>query len=380
MFKKKLFLINAHPGGNLGAEAMLTVLLKALYNDSEIASKFDFVIEEVSESAVTQQFLETSNISAAITTFSPRKVFMCYSLEAKAGDVVIDIGGISYQGASIRSNLRNFIRHHFFLRRYVKIFFFTQDFGPPTGILTKFFAKIIMRQAQAIFVRSQRSKVLLESVIGVSPKIIGPYPDVTFRFRCEEEVVPTQKYDLAVVPSAILFNQYEDRYLNALEFVIRNFQDGKKIIILTHNFTSNGSSSDTQVVAMLKSRLSDLEYVDSIEHRMSAIAMKAVIGQASFVVTSRYHALVGALSQSIPAVALGWSHKYEELLGIYGLEDASLPAELWLENANYILRKINELLCGSVVQRLKARNRENIELVDESIESMKTLVLDAYFE
>ena len=378
MSKKKLFLINAHPGGNLGAEAMLTVLLKTLYNDAEIASKFDFVIEEISESSITKGFLETSNVSAAITTFSPRKVVMCYSLEAKAGDVVIDIGGISYQGASIRSNLRNFIRHHFFLRRHVKMFFFTQDFGPPTGALTKVFAKIVMRRAEAIFVRSQQSKALLESVIGVSSKIIGPYPDVTFRLKCgEQEGIPTEKYDLAVVPSAILFNKYGEQYLSALEFVIRNIQGGKKIMILTHNFTSNGSSSDSQVVEMLKSRLSDLEYVDSIEHRMSAIAMKAVIGQSSCVLTSRYHALVGALSQSIPAVALGWSHKYEEVLRIYGLQDASLPAGLWVDDADCILRKINELLSKNVVQKLEARNRENIELVDESIERMKMLILDA---
>jgi len=378
MSKNKLFLINAHPGGNLGAEAMLTVLLKALYNDAEVASKFDFVIEEISESRLTKGFLEANNVSAAITTFSPRKVFKCYSLEAKAGDVVIDVGGISYQGASIRSNLRNFIRHHFFLRRHVKIFFFTQDFGPPTGALTKVFAKIVMRRAEAIFVRSQQSKALLESVIGVSPRIMGPYPDVTFRLRCgDQEGIPTEKYDLAVVPSAILFNQYGDQYLSALEFVIRNFQGGKKIMIITHNFTSNGSSSDSQVVAMLKSRLSDLEYLDSIEHRMSAIAIKAVIGQSSCVLTSRYHALVGALSQSIPAVALGWSHKYEEVLRIYGLQDASLPTELWVEDADSILRKINEVLSKKVVQKLEAKNKENIKLVDESIERIKMLVLEA---
>lgn len=378
MSKKKLFIINAHPGGNLGAEAMLTVLLKALYNDEKVASKFDFVIEEISKNSITKHFLKTSNVSAAITTFSPKKFIKCYSLEAKAGDVVIDIGGISYQGASIRSNLRNFIRHHFFLRRHVKIFFFTQDFGPPSSILTKVFAKIVMRRAEAIFVRSQQSKALLESVIGESSKIMGPYPDVTFRLKClEQEGIPDEKYDLAIVPSAILFNQYGEQYLSALEFVIRNFQAGKKIMILTHNFTSNGSSSDSQVVAMLKNRLSDLEYVDTIEHRMSAIAIKAIIGQSSCVLTSRYHALVGALSQSIPAVALGWSHKYEEVLRIYDLQDASLPAKLWVDDADCILRKINELLSMNVVQKLDAKNRENIELVDDSIERIKTLVLDA---
>lgn len=376
MSKKRLFIINAHPGGNLGAEAMLTVVLKALYSDAGIAARFDFVVEEISKDSPTKDFLETLGIPAAITTFSPRNVVRCYSLGAEPGDVVIDIGGISYQGSSVRSNLRNFIRHRFFLRRNVKMFFFTQDFGPPIGALTRVFASIVMSRAEAIFVRSHHSKLLLESVIGSSSKIIGPYPDVTYRLGGEKlDGLQREKYDLAVVPSAILFNSFGEKYLGVLEFVIRNFQkDGKRVMILTHNFTANGPSSDSKVVALLKDRVSDLDNVCVITHRMSAIAIKALIGHSNFVLTSRYHALVGALSQSVPAVALGWSHKYEEALSIYGLHDASLPADTWLANPEVIIKKIHQLINVETVQKIENKNIENIKLVDESIEKIKTLL------
>ena len=44
------------------------------------------------------------------------------------------------------------------------------------------------------------------------------------------------------------------------------------------------------------------------------LVLKAALGQASLVVASRFHAVVGALSQGVPTVSLGWSHKYAELL------------------------------------------------------------------
>lgn len=50
----------------------------------------------------------------------------------------------------------------------------------------------------------------------------------------------------------------------------------------------------------------------------SALVTKAVIGAASLVVSSRFHGLVSALSSGVPAMAAGWSHKYDELMRAYG--------------------------------------------------------------
>jgi colanic acid/amylovoran biosynthesis protein len=53
----------------------------------------------------------------------------------------------------------------------------------------------------------------------------------------------------------------------------------------------------------------------------SSATLKAMIGQCDLVVGSRFHSLVAALSQGVPSVALGWAHKYVELLGDFGQED-----------------------------------------------------------
>lgn len=48
------------------------------------------------------------------------------------------------------------------------------------------------------------------------------------------------------------------------------------------------------------------------------LVLKGILGAAAIVVSSRYHALVSAMSQGVPVVATGWSHKYATLLDDFG--------------------------------------------------------------
>ena len=57
---------------------------------------------------------------------------------------------------------------------------------------------------------------------------------------------------------------------------------------------------------------------------------------------SRFHALVAALSQGIPVAALGWSHKYAELLGEFGLREFVFRHDL-LDDAD-VQRGIRRLI------------------------------------
>jgi colanic acid/amylovoran biosynthesis protein len=58
-----------------------------------------------------------------------------------------------------------------------------------------------------------------------------------------------------------------------------------------------------------------------------ALDVKRMIGASECVVSSRFHGLVNALSQNVPAAATGWSHKYQYLMSEYDCVDFLISME-----------------------------------------------------
>jgi len=58
------------------------------------------------------------------------------------------------------------------------------------------------------------------------------------------------------------------------------------------------------------------------------LRVKGLIGQCHAVLSSRFHGLVNALSAAVPAIATGWSHKYQHVLEDFGCPDMLLRADV----------------------------------------------------
>src|SRR5690606_22797023 len=78
--------------------------------------------------------------------------------------------------------------------------------------------------------------------------------------------------------------------------------------------------------------------------------IKGAIANCDLVIGSRFHALIAALSQGIPAAALGWSHKYAELLQSFGLQRFVVSHE-----------QLGEADVGCIIEELMG-NREALRL------------------
>ena len=98
------------------------------------------------------------------------------------------------------------------------------------------------------------------------------------------------------------------------------------------------------------------------EHReMEAEELRAYIGQCELVIASRFHAMVFALSQKVPVMLVGWSHKYREVMEQFGLGEYA---------ADY--KQLNvQLLCSSFAN-LEAHQEEIKEKIEAHLPDVKS--------
>ena len=114
-----------------------------------------------------------------------------------------------------------------------------------------------------------------------------------------------------------------------------------------------------------------------IHYRDDPTELKAVIRGCRFIVASRFHAIVSALSQGVPAIGTSWSHKYRYLFGDYQathllieeLEDESTIDTLLndLCDADY-----RESLCRDLTCRAEMQKKQIETMWDEIFMSYST--------
>ena len=88
------------------------------------------------------------------------------------------------------------------------------------------------------------------------------------------------------------------------------------------------------------------------------LKVKGIIGRCRGIVASRYHALVSALSQGVPVLATGWSHKYETLLTEYDFLDGFVSPDAAQAE---IEAKLNRVMDGDGAARRKLLERAKLQ-------------------
>ena len=96
------------------------------------------------------------------------------------------------------------------------------------------------------------------------------------------------------------------------------------------------------------------------------VRIKAELGRSRLVIASRFHALVSALTQGVPAIATSWSHKYEMLFEDYGCPELVLSVSATEEQ----VRAAVERTLGSGRLEIERVLEERGTIVRESVERM----------
>ena len=225
-----------------------------------------------------------------------------------------------------------------YLKKGAEIIFLPQAFGPFEKKISKDILTVLSHNATMLMPREKVSLNYLKTSGLVDMNKVQMFTDFT---SLVEGIFPSRyehlRKGICIIPNRQMINKGAVSmvgYLSLLKTVIDIAKEyGHVVYLLNHE-----GIMDEKLCEDLKKEMSgNIEYVSGI----NALEVKGMIASAYTVITSRFHGLASSLNSGVPSLATSWSHKYEELLKDYGLDDSYL---LPLNDLNAVIEKVKKLL------------------------------------
>lgn len=273
-------------------------------------------------------------------------------------DAVVDLSGIAFvDGRGLA------LLHYNFSLALPGLFFgvpvhkLSQAMGPFRGRLNRALASWVLSRCATVHARGTTTLQQLKE-LGIQGAILAP--DTSFALDIYEQVRKRARQQLErigdsaaraliiVSPSAVVnahCNSAGVDMLGTFSAVIADLiSRGFNVALLAHS-TNTGISKndDSKLVRELEDRvrLSGVRVRRLNPHGDPALA-RALIAEADVFVASRFHSMIAALSQAVPVVTVGWSHKYAEAAAPFGMDDFTIDySELTPQR---LTRLLDELL------------------------------------
>lgn len=243
-----------------------------------------------------------------------------------------------------------------------KIVLLPQAFGPFENQRVATAVAQIIALADLVYARDEVSYGHLVRLNGRSPHL-KIAPDFTNLVKpANPGKNPLIKDQPCIIPNSRMLEKTETavqaNYLSFLAFIIEQLQkQGFSPFILVHE-----SQSDYPLAQAIQNRVvTPLAIVQEAD----AMRTKGIIGQASLVVSSRYHGLISGLSQGVPSLATGWSHKYEMLMAAYGCPE-------WLVSPTLPTEDLQQLIDMMVREPERSQLVARLQIASEGIKTAVT--------
>ena len=254
-----------------------------------------------------------------LANFAPRPLREMYGVVLdKEVDVVIDAAGFAYSdqwGEAPCAELAQSTKR--WKKNGTRVILMPQALGPFKSEKNRAAMKTVVDNVDLIFPRERVSYEHLTELVGEQAKI-KQSPDFT---NLITGVLPqgfdTEQNRFCIVPNCRMLDKTDQKTRDAyLPFLISCtrylLEKGAKPFVLVHE-----GKDDQRLADELSAAVGGIPIVKE----SGALEIKGILGACSGTLGSRFHGLVSALSQGVPALATGWSHKYQMLFEDYGFPE-----------------------------------------------------------
>lgn len=231
--------------------------------------------------------------------------------------------------------------------------------------------KKLFERASLVFPRDTMSYKYVTNLFAEQNNKIKQCPDFTITVKPKvDESVQLPENFVGIVPNIRMLDKLDNKesYLSFL----RKSVDSIIKYQMTPVFVVHDAHEDRNVVKLLGDGYQDFLIVQHEDPQV----LKSILGKAQFVIGSRFHALVSTLSQGVPCIGAGWSHKYPELFSDFSTRESliddltdldALEKQIsLLSQSNYRSQKSNEIMVAA--NRLKGQINEMWDIVLNEIE------------
>ncbi|MET0742879.1 MAG: polysaccharide pyruvyl transferase family protein [Microvirga sp.] len=218
-----------------------------------------------------------------------------------------------------------------------------QASGPFRNWINRVSARFMLGRCAAVHARGARTYEHLRT-LGIANA--APAADVAFLLQDGDRLVKPDEAMVArigreieamrregrrivgICPSSVVYGKAGPAYLDAFADLVQRIEAAGHGVVMFPNATRAGDrdglrNNDLPVIRRLVDALAARGSANAravVDGDIDAVSIKEIIARCDVTIVSRFHAMVGSLSLAKPTVVFGWSHKYAEVMGDFGME------------------------------------------------------------
>lgn len=234
----------------------------------------------------------------------------------------------------------------------------SQAMGPFRSAANRRLARLVLPRLAAVCPRGAASERHLRE-LGLAANLV-PATDLAFTMRVPDPVrerirarlaatapgpylviAPSQVVDTACRRQGIDYPAMMAELVDAAAA-----QTGHPVVMIAHSAQPDAGANhlnDLPLCREIYRRLAAPDRVVFFDEDLLPTELRAVIAEGALLVTSRFHAMISALTERTPLLVIGWSHKYAEVLDPFGLAELAIGYDD-LTGAAAVLDRVQELL------------------------------------
>ena len=271
-------------------------------------------------------------------------------------DALIDLSGFAFTDHWGVMPIKNFaILAETYRRQGKPVVMLPQAVGPFENEQSRNAFRRLIKAVDILYLRDIQSIQYAQQIAGQDQRIRFA-PDLTLFYSPPVNHNLVEEPYCCIIPSKRMFEQGGDdwgsTYRDYIHVSVRESRrQGYEVYIVVHDLGDLKTAED--IAESYKEDHSVRIYQED-----DPVILKQFIGGSDFVIGSRYHGILAAFSYGVPALCMGWAHKYEFLYREFKLDDYLLTPEI---STPELLGRISQVASSQINRKIRGAILEKIE-------------------